>query len=68
MSTTDRTKQTMQAAVLIAEGEPHAALEVRAEPLPEPGIDEVRIAVSYASLNHLDLWIRRGLPSVPKPR
>src|SRR5262249_62106827 len=21
-----------------------------------------------ASLNHLDIWVRRGLPSVPKPR
>ena len=26
------------------------------------------IELRAASLNHLDLWIRKGLPSVPKPR
>lgn len=29
---------------------------------PEPGPGEVRIAVRAAAMNHLDLWIRRGLP------
>ncbi|MGW8265334.1 MAG: zinc-binding dehydrogenase [Longimicrobiales bacterium] len=29
---------------------------------PEPGIGEVRLAVKAAAMNHLDLWIRRGLP------
>jgi NADPH:quinone reductase-like Zn-dependent oxidoreductase len=28
----------------------------------------VLIELRAASLNHLDLWVRRGLPSVPKPR
>ncbi len=37
-------------------------------PDPEPGPDDVLIALRAASLNHLDLWIRKGLPSVPKPR
>jgi NADPH:quinone reductase-like Zn-dependent oxidoreductase len=37
-------------------------------PDPEPGPDEVLVELRAASLNHLDLWIRRGLPSVPKPR
>jgi NADPH:quinone reductase-like Zn-dependent oxidoreductase len=37
-------------------------------PDPEPGPGEVLIALRAASLNHLDLWIRKGLPSVPKPR
>jgi len=32
----------------------------------EPG--EVLIELRAASLNHLDLWVRKGLPSVPKPR
>jgi NADPH:quinone reductase-like Zn-dependent oxidoreductase len=35
---------------------------------PVAGPDEVLIALRAASLNHLDLWVRRGLPSVPKPR
>jgi NADPH:quinone reductase-like Zn-dependent oxidoreductase len=37
-------------------------------PDPEPGPDEVLIDLRAASLNHLDVWIRKGLPSVPKPR
>jgi NADPH:quinone reductase-like Zn-dependent oxidoreductase len=37
-------------------------------PDPEPGPGEVLVRVHAASLNHLDLWIRKGLPSVPKPR
>ena len=35
---------------------------------PSPGRGEVLIRLRAASLNHLDVWIRRGLPSVPKPR
>jgi len=37
-------------------------------PDPEPGLDEVLVELRAASLNHLDLWIRSGRPSVPKPR
>ncbi len=37
-------------------------------PDPEPGPGEVLVRLRAASLNHLDLWIRKGLPSVPKPR
>jgi NADPH:quinone reductase-like Zn-dependent oxidoreductase len=37
-------------------------------PEPEPGAGEVLVRLRAASLNHLDLWIRKGLPSVPKPR
>ena len=36
------------------------------DPVAGPG--EVLISLRAASLNHLDLWIRKGLPSVPKPR
>ena len=62
------TDEVMRAAVLVDEGDPDTALEVRSEPVPEPGIGEVRVRVSHAALNHLDVWIRKGLPSVPKPR
>ena len=35
---------------------------------PEPGQGQVRIAVRAASLNHLDIWVRRGLPfEIPLP-
>jgi zinc-binding alcohol dehydrogenase/oxidoreductase len=37
-------------------------------PDPEPGPGEVLVDLHAASLNHLDVWVRRGLPSVPKPR
>jgi NADPH:quinone reductase-like Zn-dependent oxidoreductase len=37
-------------------------------PTPEAGPGEVLIRLAAASLNHLDLWIRQGMPSVPKPR
>ncbi len=43
---------------------------LRYEDAPDPvtGPGDVLIRVRAASLNHLDLWIRQGLPSVPKPR
>jgi len=37
-------------------------------PDPEPGRGEVLVELRASSLNHLDIWVRRGLPSVPKPR
>jgi NADPH:quinone reductase-like Zn-dependent oxidoreductase len=43
---------------------------LRYEDVPDPvaGDGEVLIRLRAASLNHLDLWVRKGLPSVPKPR
>ena len=37
-------------------------------PDPRPGPDDVLVELRAASLNHLDVWLRKGLPSVPKPR
>lgn len=37
-------------------------------PDPEPAAGEVLVELRAASLNHLDVWIRKGMPSVPKPR
>jgi zinc-binding alcohol dehydrogenase/oxidoreductase len=37
-------------------------------PDPQPGPGDVLISLRAASLNHLDLWVRKGLPSVAKPR
>jgi len=37
-------------------------------PDPEAGPGEVLIRLRASALNHLDVWIRKGLPSVPKPR
>ncbi len=41
-------------------------LEDVADPEPQPG--EVLVRLHASALNHLDVWIRKGLPSVPKPR
>jgi len=40
------------------------------EEVPDPvaAAGEVLIRVHASALNHLDVWIRKGLPSVPKPR
>jgi NADPH:quinone reductase-like Zn-dependent oxidoreductase len=37
-------------------------------PDPEPGDGDVLVELRAASLNHLDVWMRKGLPSVAKPR
>jgi zinc-binding alcohol dehydrogenase/oxidoreductase len=37
-------------------------------PDPVPGPGEVLVELRAASMNHLDIWIRKGQPSVPKPR
>jgi len=37
-------------------------------PDPAPREGEALVELRAASLNHLDVWIRKGLPSVPKPR
>ncbi len=37
-------------------------------PDPEPGPGEVLVQLKASALNHLDVWIRKGMPSVPKPR
>jgi len=43
---------------------------LRYEDAPDPvaGLDEVLIRLKAASLNHIDLWVRSGRPSAPKPR
>jgi NADPH:quinone reductase-like Zn-dependent oxidoreductase len=43
---------------------------LRYEDVPDPvaGAGEVLVRLRAASLNHLDVWVRKGLPSVPKPR
>jgi NADPH:quinone reductase-like Zn-dependent oxidoreductase len=55
-------------AVRIHEDGGPEVLRYEEAPDPEPGPGEVLVRLRAASLNHLDIWIRRGLPSVPKPR
>ena len=57
----------MYAVRIHEDGGPEVLLYEEA-PDPVPGKGEVLVELRAASLNHLDLWIRKGLPSVPKPR
>jgi len=36
-------------------------------PIEEPGHDDVRIKVLASALNHMDLWVTRGMPKPPLP-
>lgn len=53
----------MQAALFRQHGGPEV-IEIADLPTPEPGPGEVRVAVRAVALNHLDLWVRRGLPNL----
>jgi zinc-binding alcohol dehydrogenase/oxidoreductase len=57
----------LKAIVIHEDGGPEV---LRYEDVREPGAGpgEVLIRMRAASLNHLDVWTRKGLPSVPKPR
>jgi NADPH:quinone reductase-like Zn-dependent oxidoreductase len=55
-------------AVRIHEDGGPEVLRYEDAPDPVPGPGEVLVELRAASLNRLDVWIRRGLPSVPKPR
>jgi NADPH:quinone reductase-like Zn-dependent oxidoreductase len=53
----------MRAALFRQHGGPEV-MEVGDVPEPEPGPGEVQVQVKAAALNHIDLWMRRGLPSM----
>jgi zinc-binding alcohol dehydrogenase/oxidoreductase len=57
----------MLAARIHEDGGPDV-LRLEEVPDPMPGPGEVLVRLRAASLNHLDIWVRKGLPSVPKPR
>jgi NADPH:quinone reductase-like Zn-dependent oxidoreductase len=57
----------VKAAILRAHGEADQ-IDYGDWPDPEAGPGEVLIGLRAASLNHLDVWVRKGLPSVAKPR
>jgi NADPH:quinone reductase-like Zn-dependent oxidoreductase len=51
----------MRAVVVRAHGGPES-LELTELPVPEPGPGEIRIRVQAVGLNHLDVWVRKGVP------
>ncbi len=54
----------MKAAVFDTHGGPEV-LRIDDVPTPEPEAGEVRVSVRACGLNHLDLFVRRGIPGVP---
>ena len=53
----------MRAALFRRHGGPEV-LEIGDVPTPTPGPGQVQVRVSAVALNHIDLWLRRGLPSL----
>lgn len=53
----------MEAMVLERHGGPEV-LERKTVEIDEPGPRQVRVRVRAVAMNHMDLWIRRGLPNV----
>lgn len=53
----------MKAAFFKAHGGPEV-LQIGELPTPSPDWGEVLVRVRSASLNHLDLWVRQGLPGL----
>ena len=56
----------MRAIVFEKHGGPEV-LRYTDAPEPDPRFGEVLVRVHACALNHLDLWVRRGLPGVPIP-
>jgi NADPH:quinone reductase-like Zn-dependent oxidoreductase len=56
----------MRAALFRQHGGPEV-MEVGDLPVPHAGPGEVQVRVAAAALNHIDLWLRRGLPAMPVP-
>jgi NADPH:quinone reductase-like Zn-dependent oxidoreductase len=54
-------------AIRIHEDGGPEVLRYEEAPDPSPAKGEVLVRVRAAALNHIDLWIRKGQPSVPKP-
>lgn len=50
----------MRAAIFSVNGGPEV-VEIVDVAVPEPGVGEVRLQVAAAGMNHLDLWVRRGI-------
>lgn len=54
----------MRAIVIREHGGPEA-LRLEEIPDPTPGPGEVQVRVRACALNHLDVWIRQGIPGAP---
>jgi NADPH:quinone reductase-like Zn-dependent oxidoreductase len=53
----------MRAVLFRRHGGPEV-LEIADVPVPTPGPHEVQVRVTATALNHIDVWMRRGLPAL----
>jgi NADPH:quinone reductase-like Zn-dependent oxidoreductase len=53
----------MRAVLFRRHGGPEV-LEIADVPVPAPGPHEVQVRVTATALNHIDVWMRRGLPAL----
>ncbi len=56
----------MLATLIREHGGPEQLLVEEVE-RPEPGAGEVRVRVAACAINHLDIFVRRGMPGLPIP-
>jgi NADPH:quinone reductase-like Zn-dependent oxidoreductase len=56
----------MRAVVLDKHGGPEV-LTMQEREIPKPGADEILIEVRATSINHIDVWVRKGLPGIRFP-
>ena len=54
----------MKAAIITGHGGMEVVQVAQDLPVPEPGPDQVRVAIKAAALNRLDLWVRLGWPGL----
>src|SRR5262245_46640505 len=51
-------------AITLREHGDESVLKLEELPRPDPGPRQVRVRVRAVAVNHLDLWVRRGLPNL----
>ena len=61
------TIRAVRAVRIHEEGGPEVVLVDRDVPVPEPGRGEALVRMRASALNRIDIWIRLGKPSRPKP-
>src|SRR5699024_12185336 len=54
------TSEPMRAALIVSRGGPEGRV-VGEHPIPQYGVDEVLIRVRACGLNHLDVFVRKGV-------